>query len=225
VRRGGPTEPTVLDDSRESGEIFERCHGTVLISAQPCADNIVLSYTQPVDKFAFTPTPLESEMNDTAATVQTTIRAPRAHAFGHIVPIDLASIFTGYGPLPSVSKTLNATGAWDAAGRSRTVVFSDGSSASESLTGYDFPNGFSYRITGFTGALKYLASEAHGQWWFEGGPDGATTSVRWRYEFVSRFKVLEPLARVFTHRLWRGYMGKALGLAKGQVEGSAGAVA
>jgi hypothetical protein len=158
-------------------------------------------------------------MNHTAATVQTTIHVPRANAFEHIVPIDLASIFTGYGPLPSVSKTLNASGAWDAAGRSRTVVFADGSSASESLTGYDFPNGFAYRITGFTGALKYLASEARGQWWFESGADKGTTSVRWRYEFVSRFKILKPLVSLFTHRLWRGYMSKALGLAKAQLEG------
>jgi hypothetical protein len=157
-------------------------------------------------------------MNSTAATVQTTINAAKADAFGHIVPIDLASIFTGYGPLPSVTKTLDATGAWDAAGRSRTVVFSDGSSATESLTGYDFPHGFAYRITGFTGALKYLASEARGQWWFESDPDNGTTSVRWRYEFVSRFNLLKPLVSLFTQRLWRGYMNKALALSKRQVE-------
>ena len=157
-------------------------------------------------------------MNSTAATVHTTIHAAKADAFGHIVPIDLTSIFTGYGPLPSVSKTLNATGPWDAAGRSRTVVFSDGSSATESLTGYDFPNGFAYRITGFTGVLKYLASEARGQWWFESVPGAKATSVRWQYEFVSRFKLLKPLVSLFTQRLWRGYMTKALDLSKVQVE-------
>lgn len=157
-------------------------------------------------------------MSSTAATVHTTINAERAAAFGHIVPIDLTSIFTGYGPLPSVSRTLDATGAWDAAGRSRTVVFSDGSSATESLTGYDFPNGFTYRITGFTGVLKYLASEARGQWWFESAAGGKTTAVRWQYEFVSRFKLLKPLVSLFTQRLWRGYMTKALSLSKGQVE-------
>lgn len=157
-------------------------------------------------------------MSSTAATVQTTVSASRAAAFGHIVPIDLASIFTGYGPLPSVSRTLNATGPWDAAGRTRTVVFSDGSSATESLTSYDFPNGFTYRITGFTGVLKYLASEARGQWWFESARGDNTTSIRWQYEFVSRFKLLRPLVILFTQALWRGYMGKALSLSKGQVE-------
>ncbi|HEX5738315.1 MAG TPA: SRPBCC family protein, partial [Hydrogenophaga sp.] len=107
---------------------------------------------------------------------------------------------------------------WDAAGRSRTVVFSDGSSATESLTGYDFPHGFTYRITGFTGVLRYLASEAKGQWWFESGARAGTTSVRWRYEFVSRHQWLRPLVSLFTRHLWRGYMQRALHLSKNQVE-------
>ncbi|MEP6877023.1 MAG: SRPBCC family protein [Burkholderiales bacterium] len=147
-----------------------------------------------------------------------TVHAAKADAFRNIVPIDLTSIFTGYGPLPSVTKTLNATGPWDSAGRSRTVVFSDVSSATESVTAYDSPNTFSYRITGFTGALKYLASEARGQWWFESAPGANTTSVRWQYEFVTRFKFLKPLVSLFVRRLWSGYMTKALSLSKVQVE-------
>ena len=156
-------------------------------------------------------------MFSTATTAQTTINAARAQAFGHIVPIDLSSIFTGFGPLPSVLRTLDETGPWDSAGRSRTVVFSDGSSATESLTGYDFPNSFEYRITGFTGVLKYLATEAQGKWWFESTAEPGTT-VRWRYEFVSRFALFTPLVSLFTKQLWRGYMGKALNLSKTQVE-------
>lgn len=85
-------------------------------------------------------------MRPAAATVKPTIEVSTEEAFLHIVPIDLASIFTGYGPLPSVTKTLNQTGPWDAAGRSRTVVFSDGSSAEETLTSYEYPNRFAYRI-------------------------------------------------------------------------------
>jgi hypothetical protein len=130
----------------------------------------------------------------------------------------LTSIFTGYGPLPSVAETRNQTGPWDAAGRSRTVVFSDGSSATETLTGYEEANRFSYRITGFTGVLRHLASEARGEWWFESTPADRVTSVVWRYEFVSRAKWLEPLVSLFTKRLWRGYMKRALNLSKAQVE-------
>ncbi|MEO8388415.1 SRPBCC family protein [Polaromonas sp.] len=160
-------------------------------------------------------------MQSAAARVITTIEAPKEKAFLHIVPIDLASIFTGYGPLPSVTETLKQTGPWDAAGRSRTVVFSDGSSAEETLTSYEYPNRFTYRITEFTGVLRLLASEARGEWWFESVPGRSATSVRWRYEFISRSKILKPLVSLFTRSLWRGYMGKALRLSKAQVEAQA----
>ncbi len=157
-------------------------------------------------------------MFSTAATVTTTIEAPHGKTFLHIVPIDLTSIFTGYGPLPSVTGSLNQTGPWDAAGRSRTVVFSDGSSARETLTACEYPNRFAYRITDFTGVLRFLACEARGEWWFEDVPGRSATSVRWRYEFVSQSQILTPLVSLFTRSLWRGYMRKALRIAQAQVE-------
>ena len=162
-------------------------------------------------------------MFSTAATVTTTIHVPKEEAFLHIVPIDLPSIFTGYGPLPRVTKTRDQTGPWDAEGRTRIVVFSDGGSAQEALTRYEYPNRFAYRITGFTGALQFLASEARGEWWFAGTPSRNTTSVLWRYEFVSRFRVLKPFVSLFTRTLWRGYMGRALRISKDQVERGGGA--
>jgi hypothetical protein len=159
-------------------------------------------------------------MKSAAATVITMVEASREKTFLHIVPIDLTSIFTGYGPLPSVTQTLNQTGPWDAAGRTRNVVFSDGSSARETLTSYDYPKRFAYRITEFTGVLRLLASEARGEWWFENVPGRSATSVRWRYEFISRSAILKPLVSLFTRSLWRGYMAKALRLSKEQVEGT-----
>jgi hypothetical protein len=50
-------------------------------------------------------------------------------------------------------------------------------------------------------------------------PGRAATSVRWRYEFISRSAILKPLVSLFTRSLWRGYMAKALRLSKAQVEG------
>ena len=157
-------------------------------------------------------------MRSTVATVQTIIEASTEDAFRHIAPIDLTSIFTGYGPLPAVTETRDQTGSWDAEGRTRTVVFSDGSSAQESLTGYEYPNHFTYRIRGFTGVLRFFTSEARGEWWFEHVPGRNATAIRWRYAFVSRAKFLEPLVCLFTQRLWRGYMRRALSLSKAQVE-------
>jgi hypothetical protein len=157
-------------------------------------------------------------MRATVAIVETTIEASPEVTFEHIVPIDLPSIFTGYGPLPAVTKTRDQSGDWDAAGRNRTVEFSDGSSARESLTGYEYPNRFTYRIDRFTGVLRFLASEALGEWTFERMPGSNSTRVRWSYEFVSRSKFLEPLVGLFTQKLWRGYMSKALSLSKELVE-------
>jgi len=157
-------------------------------------------------------------MRSTAAEVEMTVAAPLEKAFAHIVPIDLTSIFTGYGPLPAVTGTRNQTGGWNAAGQTRTVELSDGSSAQEALTAYEYPRRFAYTVNGFTGVLRHFTREAHGQWWFEQRPGQEATTIRWRYEFVSRSKLMEPLVCLITQRLWRGYMRKALGLSKAQVE-------
>jgi len=160
-------------------------------------------------------------MRSTAAEVHADILAPCDKAFSHIVPIDLATIFTGFGPLPAVKGTRDQTGAWDAAGQSRTVLLSDGSSAQEALTAYQFPSHFAYTVKGFTGVLRFFASEAHGEWWFKQGSANQPTTVHWRYEFVSRSRWLEPIVCLITQRLWRGYMAKALRLSKAQVEACA----
>ncbi|HEU4798112.1 MAG TPA: SRPBCC family protein [bacterium] len=156
-----------------------------------------------------------------SATVQTEITAQQAAVFKHIVPIDLASIFTGYGPLPSVAGTQNQTGAWDAAGQTRTVTFSDGSSASELLTKYEYPRYFSYTVSGFTGALRLLTTSANGEWWFDTNPSSGATSIKWRYAFNARSVFAAPILWLITNILWRGYMRKALTLSKAQIESSA----
>jgi hypothetical protein len=124
--------------------------------------------------------------------------------------------------LPSVKGTRNQTGGWDAAGQTRTVELSDGSSAQEALTAYKYPRGLTYTVKGFSGVLRFFTREAHGEWWFDRGPGRQATAIRRRYEFVSRAKFLEPLVCLITQRLWRGYMRKALGLSKAQVEALVG---
>jgi hypothetical protein len=156
------------------------------------------------------------------AEVEITIAAPLEAVFEWIVPIDLTSIFTGYGPLPAIIGTRDQTGGWDAVGQTRTVLLSDGSSASEGLTAYHYPNYFAYTVKDFTGVLRHLAREAHGQWWFDHSADDKATSIRWRYEFVSLSPLLSPLVSFITTVLWRGYMGKALQLSKAQIESAKG---
>ena len=72
-------------------------------------------------------------MRSTSAEVHVDIMVPCDKAFSHIVPIDLANIFTGFRSLPAVKGMRDQTGTWDAASQSRTVLLSDGSSAQRPL--------------------------------------------------------------------------------------------
>ncbi|AXQ27982.1 polyketide cyclase [Solimonas sp. K1W22B-7] len=151
-----------------------------------------------------------------SAIVETRIAAPRAAVFEAIVPIDLPSIFTGYGPLPAVTGTREQSGAWDGAGQTRVVMLSDGSEAGERMDRYRHPEYFAYTVSGFTGVLRWLVHSANGEWWFE--PEGEGTRVRWRYAFNARSWVVALPVWFITRMLWRGYMGKALRLSREGIE-------
>jgi hypothetical protein len=163
------------------------------------------------------------------ATVQTRIQGQPDAVFAHIAPIDLASVFTGYGPLPAVTGTRDQTGPWDTPGQTRTTLLSDGSSATERLIQYESPRYLSYTVSGFTGVLRFFTSSAKGEWWFDAQPaavsGGATaaavTSVKWRYAFEARSALAAPVLWLIANALWRGYMRKALRLAKQQMESNA----
>jgi hypothetical protein len=111
------------------------------------------------------------------------------------------------------------TGAWDAAGQSRTILLSDGSRAREELTNYSRPQHFSYIVSGFTGTLRFLTIRALGEWHFEEQSGG--TSVRWVYTFEARSVFAFPLLLAVIRPLWQAYMRKALREALTQLEASA----
>jgi hypothetical protein len=159
-------------------------------------------------------------MTSLATTVETAVDAPREQAFSTIASIDVSTIFTGYGPLPAVTGVLDQVGEWDAAGQTRSVTLSDGSSARERLTGYKSPGYFSYTVSGFTGVLRFLTTSADGEWWFE--PVSETkTHIKWRYAYDPRNAIAVPLLWFIVNVLWRGYMRKALSLSKCQIEANA----
>jgi len=155
-----------------------------------------------------------------SSTVETVLPLEPAAAFAYIVPIDLPSIFTGYGPLPAVIGTRDQSGAWNGVGQSRTVLLSDGSTAREVLTGYDAPFRFGYTVSDFSGSLRYLAASADGEWWFTPASGGAT-SIRWRYTFRAGSWLGAPLLGLISKLLWRRYMRKALGLAGARLQAPA----
>jgi hypothetical protein len=153
-------------------------------------------------------------------TIETVFDVPREQAFSGIIPIDLSSIFTGFGPLPAVTGVTDQVGGWDAVGQTRSVTLSDGSSAKEEITGYKHPQYFSYTVSGFTGVLRFITTSANGEWWFEPVPE-AKTLVKWRYAYHPCNVVTTPLLWFIVNVLWRGYMKKALSLSKRQIESKA----
>jgi hypothetical protein len=147
-----------------------------------------------------------------AVTVQGQARAPVERTFATIAPIDLATIFRGFGPLPAVVATREQTGDWDHVGASRVVELADGSEAGERLTAYDAPGHFAYRLGPFTGPLRRLVDHADGAWWFTAAGDGAT-GVRWTYVFRPHSRLTAPVVRLAVAPLWRVYAQRTLALA------------
>ena len=160
-------------------------------------------------------------MSSFTAVVETEIAETQAAVFEYIVPIDLPQIFTGYGPLPAVNGVQNQTGGWNEAGQTRTVTLSDGSTACELLTKYDYPHYFSYTVSDFSGVLRFLTVSANGEWWFETNPSSGATSVKWSYSFNSGSLIAAPVLWFITSFLWRGYMNKAIKLCKFHIENKA----
>jgi hypothetical protein len=133
------------------------------------------------------------------------------------MPIDLSSIFTGYGPLPAVTETREQSGNWDAIGQTRTVVLSDGSTAQEELIECRHPRYFSYTVSNFSGSLRFLTTSANGEWWFESQPSDKTL-IKWQYAFNARSIIAIPMVWFIVNFLWHGYMVKALSLIKQHLE-------
>jgi hypothetical protein len=157
-----------------------------------------------------------------SSTVSITVAVDKAIAFAHVVPIDLASIFTGYGLLPAAIGTQAQTGDWDAIGQTRTVQLADGSHAQECLTQYREPNYFAYVVSDFSGAVGFLVASATGEWWFESGNETIDlTLIRWKYTFIPKFWFAVPILWIVNKFLWCGYMRSVMSNVKTQLDNQA----
>jgi hypothetical protein len=141
-------------------------------------------------------------------TVRATIDATPQRTFEVIVPINLALIFRGLGPLPAVVEVREQSGPWDHVGAHRRPVFSDGTAAFEQLTDYVPFSYFAYDLSGFTNILGRLVTGAHGGWQF--APiGGGGTAVTWTYTFLP-LRLRYALVRFGVAPIWRLYMRRAL---------------
>ena len=147
------------------------------------------------------------------AVVTGTAAAPLTDVWDRFVPIALPDVFpSAKGPIPAVVAVEGQNGRWDTVGRTRTVVLADGMHVQEEITFSDPSNGnpaqdtarFGYTVSGFSGPLSWLVSEARGYWVFES--NGTHTHITWTYQFLPTSGLARPLASVIIALFWRRYM-------------------
>jgi hypothetical protein len=154
-----------------------------------------------------------------SSMVSTEVSVNSIEAFCHIVPIDLTSIFKGYGLLPAVIGTSAQTGDWDAIGQTKTVHLSDGSNVREMITEYQKPDYFAYIVSNFSGSLGYLINSATGEWWFESGDSLSNhTVICWSYTFIPKSPIAVPILWIVNKFIWAGYMRSVMSNIKIQLD-------
>lgn len=140
------------------------------------------------------------------------IAAPLHLVWQRVEAMELPTIFTPSGPLPGVVRLENQTGSWDAVGRTRDLVLTDGARLREEITQVALPDesgaGFAYNVTGYAGLFGTLTVQAEGRWQLRA--TGAGTSAEWSYAYVPRNGLTRPVIALINRLFWRRYMEDAL---------------
>ncbi|HTE62257.1 MAG TPA: SRPBCC family protein [Solirubrobacteraceae bacterium] len=127
--------------------------------------------------------------------------------FAIVTPSDPTRFYPRSGPLPAVVSVRAQTGAWDAAGQSRTLELGDGSTVVERLTEVDAPRRFAYRLGDFSGRFGSLVAFAEAEWDFDASVEG--TRIRWTYTFHAQPK-RGWVVRLIVVLFWGRYMNRVL---------------
>ena len=136
------------------------------------------------------------------------IPIPVEQAFHRTLPAPLPELFSRrYGLFPPIKEVRDQTGAWDAAGQTRTVLLAGSGSTREQLTSVDPPRSFGYRLGSVTGPMALLVDHVLGEWIFTPAADG--TEVTWRWDIHPR-SALSALALPLFATMWKGYARQAL---------------
>lgn len=151
------------------------------------------------------------------AAVEVSSTLSLKESFEYIVPMDLEHIFPErYKNIPGIVSTSNKE-AWYKPGMHRVVHFDDGTSSQEYLLSVSPASGFTYRVEGFTSALKRLIKQINGSWTFTETEDGKLQIV-WTYEFVPKnFFARFLVKNVVTKRI-KVPMDRALNIMKDELE-------
>lgn len=133
----------------------------------------------------------------------TVVPASLDSAFDGVLNAPLEQLFTERaGAIPPIKECTGQIGAWDAVGKTRTVVLQDGSTNLETLMEYSRPGSYRYQLSDFTGPMKALVARVEGQFTFV--PEGDATRVTWSWKIHPKNPVARlalPVIGVF----WRKY--------------------
>src|SRR5277367_2694712 len=136
------------------------------------------------------------------------IPVPVGEAFHGTLPMPLPDLFKRWhGPIPPIKEVRDQTGAWDAAGQTRTVRLAGGGSMREELTSVDPPRSFGYLLTKITGPMALLVDHVAGEWIFTPAPGG--TEITWRWDIHSKSPLTSWALPLFA-RMWKGYARQVL---------------
>lgn len=150
-----------------------------------------------------------SSLLHVAVTREILVPGPISEVFDFVAGEDvLPKILTGYGLVPAVASTSDVSGPWDQVGSHRIVHLADGSTAEEMVTQYNRASYFAYRVSNPSFALKYLMTEARGQFWF--AEEAGGTRVSWTYTFAAKNLLARIPLTLFVKTQWNGYMRTCL---------------
>jgi len=126
-------------------------------------------------------------------------------------------IYGGHGPVPGVTELRYDGDGKPRLGAVRKVWTADGNVLEEKLVVYDRPRAHAYTLRGFSRPFSLLVREARADWRFEPVPGTATTRVHWTYAFTLTTALVWPLAALFLHTVFHGWMLGCLGRARREV--------
>lgn len=145
--------------------------------------------------------------NTASATASAVAASTPKRAWGISGPIDPTRFYPKFGPLPAVVEVRDQSGSWDAPGRTRRLVLSDGSSVIETITDAKSPGYFAYELSDFTKLFGVLVAGARAEWTFERIAEG--TRITWTYTFrglPGRAWIVKLIVRLW----WARYMRRVL---------------
>jgi len=146
-------------------------------------------------------------MASASATVEGVALAMPKESFEISGPIDPTKFYPKYGPLPAVVAVREQTGSWDAVGRTRRLMLSDGGHVIETIAVVDSPRYFAYNLTEFQQLFGMLVTDATAQWRYDRVATG--TKVTWTYTFRPKRGASLIVAGIVRF-WWAPYMKKVL---------------